>query len=321
MFLIANGERFSGFDKMVVFQSMETISDAFHFESKLMPNEIKANIDVQIFIGNQLRISGRTLELDKRRSENTKISGGDYSLTLKGAFANNSTGEFIKLTLKEIITTLVSPFGLSVDGEDGPTLKKYNYSLDDPINDIIADLCTRTAFIVSSTPEGNLTISDATAAEDSGITLVEGQNISDMALNINMQKRFSEYNIYAQNKHGAFQNSDKVFSSVAGTTRTHRPFNYFNSNQFEIADADKEAAWRKGYSDGMAAVYTVETPSILNIRPNQLITIDSTYLGVQDSLLVLDVKFVSKKDKLKTELTLVSPSTFGGREVENEFIG
>jgi len=320
MYFTAGGQRKSGFDKMFVFQSMDIITDRFLFESELLTPDILADDDVEVFVADQLRLKGRIDYLKKRRSKGCTIKGTDLTGTLIQGYPIDQTGEFKNQTVQDILNALCSPFGVSVSGETGETIKRYNFSFDTTIGDIIAQLCNRSALIANADSEGNLVLSDATSATSSGVTLAEGDNMHDMEVIIDLNMRFSDYYIYSQNKFGAFQDSEKVVSNSAGVTSRYKPFVKISSNQYEIADADREAAWRQQFQDGAAVSYMVEVPGIIDAEVNQLINVNSEYLGVNGQLLIKDIVFSSVSSELMTTFYLVSPSTYGGQEVTNELI-
>lgn len=322
MFLVTNGSRYSGFDKMYVVQSMDSISDHFHFESFLINDGIKANDDVSIYVSDKLKIKGRIDYFSKKRSSGVVIKGKDLTGILINAYpaGEGITGEFKGVTVKEIMTTLCAPFNITVSGEGDDTVKLFNYSFDTKIIDIIAHLCNRYALLASSDDAGNIVLSNAESATDSGISITEGENIHDCEVIIDLNKRFSEYIIHSQNKFGASDGSEKVTFSTDGITANHKPFVKISDDQYEIADAETESAWRQKFQDGISVTYMIESPFFLDVAPNQLINVDSDYLGVKGQLLVKDVIFKSVKNDISTVLNLVSPSTYGGQSIENELI-
>jgi len=325
MDFITGGVKYSGFSDMRVFQSMQTISDAFSFEASSMPREIKVGADVEVQIGGVTMVKGKYDYLTKKSSQlDSVISGRDKTGVLVDSFPLGSTGEYIGLSPLEIMQSLCDPFGVQVSGAQdalgGDVIKRFNHSLDTQIGDIIAHLCNRGGFLASSTSEGDLVITNARDAVKSNFSFSEGQNIADSSLSIDLKKRHSSYSIYSQNKFGAFNESEKVLSQVSGLSSIYRPFIKISDDQYEIADADREALWRQQFMDGSSVVYTITASDILDLEVNTLVNVFSDYLGVKGELLVRDITYISRGDSLSTELTLVSPLTYGGNHTPNEFI-
>ena len=312
MIFRTKGINFDGFDEMRVFQSMETLSDGFSFKSKIVPKEIKAGESVEVLIDGVKRITGFYDQWKGRRSSNVEITGKDKPGRLIRTYPKDFTGEFVQQTPKQIITALVAPFGITVDGLDGDLIKRYNFRFDKTNARIIQDICTRAGILASSDPDGNIVLTDSRKAVRSNLSFVEGQNIHDLAIDIDLDLRHSEYNIYAQSRFSAFLGSEKVLQSAPGLSKNFAPFNKIQGAQYEIADAKREALWQQQYNDGSSVIYTIFFAGMLDAQVNTLATVASEYLGVGGDLLIRDLEFISKPGDTMTILTLVSPLTYGG---------
>lgn len=315
MIFRTRGKDFSGFDEMRVFQSMETISDGFNFKARTVPTEIKAGREVEILIAGEKKITGFYDQWTGLKTGKTSISGKDKAGRLTNSYPAG-TGEFVGQTAKQIIEKIAEPFDITVSGLDGPTIKRFNYFFDTSNASIIRTICTQAGLLASSDSDGNIVLTDARSAKQSNYSFVEGQNVTDMAIRIDLDRRHSDYNIYAQSRFSAFLNAEKVLQSQEGLSSSYAPFNKLQPNQYEIGDAEREALWQQQYNDGSSIEYDIVIPEIIDAEVNTLTTVSSPYLGVDGNLLIRDIEFTSKARKLSTKLTLVSPLTYGGAHTE-----
>lgn len=320
MIFRTGGENFSGFNEMRVFQSMETLSDGFSFRTRVVPEEIKAGSAVQIIVADKKRITGFYDIWEGTRSKEITIKGKDKAGRLMNTFPQGFTGEFIAQTPKQIIESLVAPFGITVSGLSGDIIKRYNFRLDKTNARNIQKICTRAGLLANSDANGNLVLTDSSKVINANFALVEGQNIHDQSISIDLDKRHSNYNVYAQSPFANFFNSEKVLQSQVGLSKHFSPFNKIQSAQYEIADAKREAIWQQQFNDGSAIVYQIVFAGILDAQVNTLVSVASDYLGVSGNLLIRDLEFVTTLKDTLTIFNLVSPLTYGGTDTTTSHV-
>jgi len=320
MFFITEGNRLSGYDEQRVFQSMETLSDAFMFTTKLLSADVKCGQDVEIVIDNKTLVTGKYERRKGIRSKDITIMGRDKTGDLVDSFVADQTGEFKGLTIKEIIIEICNPFNIKVSGLEGPLVKRYNFNFDMTAGDIIRGLCTRSGLLASSDEEGNLVITNAREAINNGLSITEGVDMHDCEIDIDLTKRYSDYRVYAQSKFSLFEAAEKIFATAPGLQTRHRPFTKINDDEFELADADTESLWQQQYQDGSSVLYVVILPRTIKVSVNEIVNIESPYMGVAGELLVRDLEYFSTPTSQQTTLWMVSPLTYGGTHTPNAFI-
>ncbi len=320
MLLEIDNQRYSGFSGLSVETSMDALSDTFTISAHnrwIDYKEIGVNSECRIIreSDNEPILDGYIFRLVPSIGEPLLISGRDMTGDLIDCTVSGSTGEFKGRTLKQIIESLVSPFGITVSGEDGSKISIYRHSMNDMVSDVIFDLVSRQGMLANSNGTGNIILTSATTTEYAPFSLQEGVNVNKGSFVLDASLQHSIYTVLGQNK-----TSSQITSSTDGDSPRFRPLTLINSGNIQIQDAKTASAWRQSVSDGSAQAYEIEVDAIQKVSPNTLIKTESDTLGVNGDLLIRGASFISDKNGSRTVLSLVPPQTFGGNATMNSWI-
>jgi prophage tail gpP-like protein len=316
MIFEVNNVQYEGFQSISVTSSVRMISDSFSItcNNRWRDGGLKAGDESRIIDGegNPL-IDGFVDILNPVIGGTMSIAGRDKAGDLIDSMPSG-TGEFVGLTMKEIIQSLCQPFGIIVTGEDGRTINRFRYSLNQPVATAIKTLVARQGYLCNSDGSGDLVIQKA------GITrapfvLQEGVNIIDGSAVIDSTKLHSSYKVLGQN-----YDNNVINASFEGLANRYRPYVANDTGNLQIRDAQTSSEWLARVSDGSAQTYTITVADIQTVRPNTIIECSSQTLGIQDDLLITDIKWVTDSNGSRTILTLANPYIFGLDAVNNTYL-
>jgi prophage tail gpP-like protein len=317
MIFEANNLQYSGFESISVKSSIQTLSDSFSLtcNNRWLDGSLKAGDECRILDSaeNPL-LDGYVDILNPTIGASMTIMGRDKAGDLIDSNYASGTGEFVGLTLKEIITALCQPFGIIVTGETGSKINRFRYGLDQSVSDIIRTLVSRQGYLCNSDGSGDLVIERA-GATTAPFSLVEGVNILQGSVVLDASRLHSSYKSLGQN-----YDNNVINSTFTGLSKRHRPRTTIDTGSIQIQDAQTRSEWIGRTSDGSAQRYSVTVANVQDVRPNTLIYCDSPTLGVNDSLLITDVVRLTDKSGSTTSLNLANPYIFGLDAVNNTYL-
>jgi prophage tail gpP-like protein len=259
--------------------------------------------------GTQL-IDGFIFKLNVSIGSPVVISGMDKTADMMDC-PISGTGEFKGLTVKQIISKICEPFGVTVSGKADSVIDVCRYGLNEMAIDIIRDLCGRSGILANSDGAGNVVLTRATDFDRSELILEEGNNILSGSLAL-IETRRSTIKTIGQNRAG---NSS---ATAAGTSARHRPQTVINGGNLTAGQALTGVEWLASMATPES--YIISVAGFKNVRPNTLIDIESRTLGVSGSLLIRAVVWDDGKDGSTTSFDLVNPAMYGGENVLNELV-
>jgi len=231
------------------------------------------------------------------------------------------TGEFKQLTSKALIQRICSPFGVTVEGEDGIQIPKYNIELDRPCSEAIAEICKFSGLITTPTPEGNIKLlryGPELPKKDEVELYLTGNN-ARFEFECDSTNQGSSYNVLGQ---GSFNSGDltQLEGQQDGTypfTKRMTRISDMLSSRFTVR---KEVEWL--HRAGEASVESLRAsifPMTL-VEKGKYVNIDSQWCRIYDGvrliervLYVLDKSVTPSVDT--TVLGLVLPIKYGGPTV------
>lgn len=316
MILEIQNVQYQGFVSTSVTSGIDTLSDSFSIASnnRWIDGGLKVTDSCRILDNNgEPILDGYISKLIPEIGGNITIIGRDKSGDLIDCTANG-TGEFAGLTLKEIVQQLANPFGVTVTGEDGSTIERFRYGQDETVAEIIRELVTRQGYLINSDGAGELVIETASDTR-APFVLQEGVNVLAGSAVIDSSRLHSSYRVLGQS-----YNDNTVNSTFDGLSDRHRPLTRVNTGNIQIADAQTASEWLGRVMDGMAQEYTVTVADLQSVRPNTLIDCAMPTLGIEDTLLIKNVRWNVDKSGSKTTLLLTNPYAFGLTNTSNGYL-
>ena len=317
MIFDANNIQYEGFQSISVTSSVQTISDSFSIQcnNRWVNGGLKGGDEARIIDSDgEALIDGYVDKLMPNIGGMIGIAGRDKAGDLVDSMYVNGTGEFAGITMKEIIQSLCSPFGIIVTGEDGERIERFRYGLNQTVASIIQTLVSRQGYLCNSDGSGDLVIQKA-GTQRAPFVLIEGVNILNGTAMIDATKLHSNYRILGQN-----YNSNTINDNFVGFSGRHRPLTSIDTGNIQIRDAQTASEWLARVSDGSAQSYTITVADIQKVRPNTLIECSSPTLGINDDLLITDITWVTDKSGSRTVLSLANPYIFGLDAVNNTYL-
>jgi prophage tail gpP-like protein len=310
-----------GFQTYKVMSTMRALSDAFELTcpNSTSAQGITAGSACEVLVDGDLTITGKVDRV--HYSSKTRMltwTGRDKTGALVDSSPVISTGQFVGLTAKEIIAALSSPFGITVTGEDGKTFKQYNVELDAPISDTIAEVCSLSGILATSSSDGNIILTKAEATI-SNIILQEGRNISEFEMTADASKVFSSYKVIGQQ---TFTGNDQTsatqpFGTTVGTGVSPRLKLIISPNSVDFAAAQTQSDWIAAEIESSKEVLLVTIAEYSEVQPNTLITFVSETLRISSKRLIESVIWEYSPDAgHRTTFILVNPSKYGGEPEE-----
>jgi len=298
----ANGFIYSGFESISITKSMQSISDTFSLE---------------VFNGDQLNINGNDL-IQILDDNKTKFTGyvDDYNLSIGDKkkplvlAGRSKTCDLVDCNIKEIkqynaqtpkqiISDLVSPFGLKVSSTlTLDSIDSFDTKVGETYFNAINRLCKQYNILPISDSLGNLKLIKNENKKISN-TLKDNDLLS-IDFNQNFTSRFSEY-IYKQE----FLIKDSTDSNVKDKDITRfRPFVDINSDDKTNEDMAK---WKRN-NDISKSINLQIVIDNWDIEINTIIKIDTSI--VKNDFLVKDITYTYDNGGKKASATLVDKGLF-----------
>lgn len=310
-----------GFQSYKMMSTMVALSDVFELTSpnSLSAGQLKAGTPCQVLMDGELIISGGIDRVRYSSSERILTwTGRDKTRHLVDSCPVVASGEWKGVYAREIIASLASPFGITVEGEDGRYFKQYNAELDLPCHVIIAEICSLSGILATSTPTGNVLLTKAEPTY-SEISLQEGHNITTFEMIADVSKAFKTYKIIGQQSFiGTDLNSaTQPFGEVSGTGESERLKVIISPNSIDFAAAQVQADWIASESEASKEYLKATIAEYANVQPNTLIPFTSETLGISSMRLIETVLWEYSPEKgHQTSFVLVNPLKYGGTPEE-----
>jgi prophage tail gpP-like protein len=310
-----------GFQTYKVMSTMRALSDAFELTcpNSTSAQSIKAGSACQILVDDDLTITGSVDRLHySSRQGILTWAGRDKTGALVDSCPVISTGQFVSVTAKQIIAALALPFDITVTGEDGKFFKQYNVELDGRISDTIAEICSLSGILATSSSDGNIILTKAEAVL-SDIILQEGRNVAEFEMTADASAVFNTYKVIGQQ---SFIGNDQTsatqpFGFTSGSGVYPRIKIIISPNSVDFAAAQTQADWIAAEIESSKETLSVTIAEYSAVQPNTLITFISDTLRISGQRLIESVIWeYSPEAGHRTTFILVNPSKYGGEPEE-----
>lgn len=204
--VLGDGTVFEGWENLSISKNLESISNSFSFtyddkfaaKNKTWP--IVPGKTVKINIGRERVVTGRieTMEVSFSAQNRTlNVSGRSFPGDLVDCSVSGAK-EFNNISMKDLASQLVKPFGLKVFLSVTPKLlDKFSLKPGETVFTALDRMARLQGFFWISTREGNIRLTEAGRGR-SVSEIHQNVNMKSGSLSIDETERFSEYTVIGQ---------------------------------------------------------------------------------------------------------------------------
>jgi prophage tail gpP-like protein len=273
------------------------------------------------YIGGELVVSGYLYNVGSSISERgiTKNLAG-FSRTADLIDSNlRPPYEENEVTLRQRIRKLVQPHGIKAvfEADTGGAFDRVTASETDTILNHLQKLAVERGVLISSTPDGNLLITEADTKSPPVASLEEGQPpVRNFDAEFVGRKRFNVYRAIASTPFG----SNEGFAKDKNVPRSR--FKTFRVQDSLAGELDLAARWERNKT--LVDALTIPLPVVgwldpngKRWRPNTKVTVKSPSIHVPNGFdfLIRSVEFSEQADEKTAMLNIVPPQVYTKGEV------
>ena len=327
---------YSGWKNVRIVRSIETLAGRFDLElTNKNPFPIPRGGAVELFLYGQPIITGYSdvirpsVAPEEYRLQTT---GRDKTGDLVDCSVLFDSQELLNITLKELIETILEPFGVTSIFEVDPPEKFPKFSFqEESAFEAIERACRLRGVFASSNALGELVVQEyGTIRANTG--LVIGKNVIQAAADLNEKTRFSEYRVFGQqagsdNISPTASAQPEGFAIDKGVSR-YRPKIIIAEGSIDNGIAQQRAEWEAAVNAarGTSANAMVQgwTDSAGEVwRENRIVPCEMPEIGITGDMLIKEVGFTLSNDGgEKTNLVLVRPDAYLKKpEIEEDAAG
>jgi prophage tail gpP-like protein len=322
--LLVDGMRYGGWTAVEVQRGIEQISGQFKVEytdrwaDQFTPRPIQAGAKVQVIMDGETAITGHVDETEvsyDATRHTLSVSGRDAT----GDLVDSSAvvphgGQWLDASLGAIAKDLLNPFGIPLQTETdlGEKFPSFAIQEGETVFEALERAARMRALLLVSDGQGGLKLTRAGTAAAGG-ALIEGVNILSARSELSLRDRHSEYivkgQVQALDDYDAEQAYSQEGAATDSTVKRHRPLVILQEDQGYQTSVQQRADWERRVRAGRGARVTVTvqgwtTPAGGLWKPNTLALVRSPLLGIDQDLLIVEVKHSYSDQGTLTELTL-----------------
>ena len=333
--LRVNGLEYAGWQSVRVTRSIEALSGSFEvaladrWTGQNEPWPIYEEDSCSVVVGDETLITGyvdrRSVAISAEQ-RSLSISGRDRAAALIDCSADLSTWEFFQLSLGDLASQLVKPFGIAVSIAPGlaevsvPMFEgKFSISPGERAFEVLERACRAVGVLAVSNGRGGVHLTRAGSARAAS-ALVEGQNILAASADFDASGKFRTYKVTTQQP-GTDELYGSTASSVIATAqdltvrRAARELLVRGEAAMPQQLAEKRARWEAKVRAARAATVSVTvagwTQADGKLWPvNALVPLDCKSLGIKARLLITQVAYSLDERGKTTQLSLKRPDAF-----------
>lgn len=326
--ILVNNQVFDGWKTVSINKNLESISNSFQIElfdrfvGLRTQWPFRPGVSIKININKERVFTGRIEKVDVDYSPSSRsfsISGRSLPGDLVEC-GHTGDAEFNDITLTDLATELIKPFGLRVfESVKTEKIAKFSVKPGESIFEALDRAARLQGFFFISTRGGNIRITRAARARASTV-LEQDVNILSANASYDDSDRHNEYTVKGQtsgvptfNGAQAAQAEGKAFDR--SITR-HRPLIMIAESNADSAQAEKRAQWeaavRLGKSIRVGVTvqgWTQQDGKLWGI--NQVTRVKSSFLGLNRDLLITSLEHSDGAEQSRqTRLTLTDKNAF-----------
>lgn len=323
--LIIGGTAYMGWQELEVVRSIDTLAGRFKLKlTSIHPLPAPRGKECELFINGKRIIFGYTFTINVDVSKNRHvltIAGRDKTADLVDSDVLVESQELHGLTLRELVETIIKPFGVPAIFETDPPekFKKFSFQQESAF-EAIERACRMRGVFPSSDADGNLVIR-AYGATRSDVGLVMGENVLQASAGYDDTDRFSVYQVFGQQP-GTDGVDEEAAAGPSGTARDlavtrYRPKIIIAEAAVDSGLAQQRAEWEATVRAAKAVGLTVvvqdwsQTEGGELWRENLLVRTNVPQLGINGDMLVREVTYTLNDDEgTLTSMALVRPDAY-----------
>lgn len=329
--LTVDGLVYEGWTAVEVQRSIEQIAGAFELRlvqpAVLAVPRLRESQACKVSMDDDVVITGYIDRVEYDLGETTStvsVHGRDKTADLVDCSAVHATGQWHGVQLEAIVRDIAKPFGIAVvvATDTGETFKSFALEDGEKAFDAIDRACRLRAVLCSSTPLGELLLTEA--SEDVlPVELVEGVNIKRISAVHSWQERYSQITLKGQvagddDEHGDAAAHKKAVATDAEITR-YRPLIVMAEHGTGSASLASRAKWEIAIRMGRGKRGRV---TVVGWRmgkdgqggalwqPNTLVAIRSPKMALDLEMLIVGCSYALTENGTTTEMVFARREAF-----------
>lgn len=331
-----DSKTYSGWKDLKIVRSIETLAGRFEMSlTNATPFPIPRGGAVELNLYGTPVITGYsdTIEASIGKDEyGLNTTGRDKTGDLVDASALVDSQEMLNVTLREVIESLIEPFGIKAVFEVDPPERFPKFSFqEETAYEAIERGCRLRGVFASSNRSGEIVIQEYGKTR-AGAGLVLGQNVLTVRTNFDESKRFSEYRVYGQQSGNdnitAESSAAPEGSAIDLGVERYRPLIIVAEGSIDSAGGEARAEWEAAVRAARAVTSEVMVQGWRDgngdlWEENKIVPCEMSRAGIDGDMLIKEVSYtLSSEGGEKTSLLLVRPDAYIRKpEIEGEGLG
>lgn len=314
--LLINGSIYEGWKDVSITRSLKTLCGSFElgvtdrWTQKGESIRIVQGSECQIRIDDEQIINGFVDKVDPGYTATSKsigVSGRDKTSDLVDCSIDMKRTELKKIKLDALARIYCDLFAIEVvvETDIGAAFDVWTIQQGESFYESLEKAAKKRGVLVVTDTLGRLVLI-GNKQERATTSLVEGVNIKAGSAVYDHSKRYSNYKVITQPQGSTWANeeeidSEQIFTEIVGkatdsTVKRYRPLVVHMDSQGGLSDARRRAQWEATVRAAQSTQATIEVVGWRQSdgtlwRPNQLVPLKSPWLGIDQEMLITDVKY------------------------------
>lgn len=305
--LKVNGAKYEGWETVTVQKSIEAAAGGFmlsvHDTKETWP--IQTNDKCELVLEGKTVITGYVDKVDigvAGKTHSISVSGRDAAGDLVDCSVEYKSAEFTNQTLLQIATTICAPFGVKVAAKTsiGAAFPKFAIQPGETVWQAMDRMARQRGVLIISDGKGGIEFIQP-GGTDSGVSIVEGQNMLSGSASFDVQERYSRYVVKGQTV-----GTDDAFGSTAAqiaatatdpNVNRYRPLVVISEGNTDAGQAKTRAEFEASTRAARSGVFTIDVQGWQKNDegalwlPNELVTCKVPSLYLDGKMLVSSVDY------------------------------
>ncbi|APJ03941.1 phage baseplate assembly protein [Silvanigrella aquatica] len=339
--LKANGKIFEGWLTAHVTRSLAAISGSFEisytdrWSGQGEKWQLKAGDECELSYKGQPIIKGYIDAISTSytgTSRSLSVRGRDKTGDLVDSSNLSDAKEFKGKSLKDMASTLASPFGVSVaarcSGASAP-IEKVSIQQNETVWETIDRLAKYQGVLAYPDAKGGLILNEVSSEVSE--SLVEGENILSCSVEQNETEKFNTYMVIASTSDPDEKHKTAIAKVTDSSVKRPRLKTLLTHKAITKDEALERAKWEMAQKISKSLNINISCSDWIHSRKkiweiNSIVSVKAPACGVNGLFLIEETKFVCDENGLKTELKLVlkeayKPKPDRSKETLGEFGG
>lgn len=328
-----SGQIYSGWKTADITRSLNCIASSFDLTVSDRFIGSKKNIpldeECQILVDGKPVITGYLDQIAPSYNESShevKFSGRSKTCDLVDCSAIIDSGQIIGGTAREILESVLRPFGISlVFNSSGtlPPISDFQVQPGETAQSIVEKVCKQTGMIYTDDENGNLVVQSIGNGGSTGklvhkISDGSGNNVLSASGTYSSRECFRDYYVKSQMA-GSDEIGGEDITGIEGHVtdneiKRYRPIVLTAESSMDTATAQTRAEWERSNRRGKGQSWEYIVQGWCNSSgklwsPNSFITIEDDYIRVKGQLIISGIK-LSAGSGTKASLKVSPPDAF-----------